>query len=361
MEDHETLSLLSTSKEYIMEYIENDKVYRMASNLNAFQKKLYMHLIDWKFENLRIFEPGHHGENVYDYMFPDEYIKKHPLPPFIYDGLHKAIEDMQKGKFAYKVHKMAYHMASSQTACVNLFMPILLDDQADIIVRNIPGCPKDFLRIDRDRLYKGFCFEYWGQDFACSKGVLGDHSNAAGTDSDLAIAYINDKGEHCLWLIEHKLTEKEFTTCGGYKSDGNKDKEACRTNGLSDLISFPNRCHYHRIGYDYWNITAQNQNAFKIDSEFHRCPFCGGMNQLWRNQLLAFAYMNCGQYAHVSFSVVHHRDNDSLETTLMEYRNLITSEITMTSFTNEDVVSVVEKISSGLSEWAIWYRNLYYI
>ena len=59
-----------------MEYIENDKVYRMASNLNAFQKKLYMHLIDWKFENLRISDPGHHGENVYDYMFPDEYIKK---------------------------------------------------------------------------------------------------------------------------------------------------------------------------------------------------------------------------------------------------------------------------------------------
>lgn len=40
------------------------------------KKKLYIHLIDWKFENLRISDPGHHGENVYDYMFPDEYIKK---------------------------------------------------------------------------------------------------------------------------------------------------------------------------------------------------------------------------------------------------------------------------------------------
>ena len=344
-----------------MKYEENDRIYHMASQLTDFQKQLYMHLIDWKIEKLNISEPGYYKGQPYDYMFPDEYIRKHSIPPFIHRGIHEEIEKMQKGKFAYKVHKMAFHMASSQTACVNLFMPLLLDENADTIIRNIPGCPDDFVKIDKERLHKGFCFEYWGQDFTSDKGLLGDHSNAAGTDSDLAVAYLNGNGEHCLWLIEHKLTEQEFTTCGGYRSKGNNEKGSCETNGISDLLNNPSRCHYHRIGYEYWNIMANKQCAFKIDPDSHRCPFCGGMNQLWRNQLLAFAYMDSGQYARVSFSVVHHRDNHSLENTMNEYRSLVTSEITMTSFTNEDVVTAVEKHSPALAEWARWYRDLYHI
>ena len=344
-----------------MRYEENNRVYHMASQLNDFQKALYIHLIDWKKEVLGITEPGYRKEHPYDYMFPDDFIKRYPIPPFIHNSIHEELREMQHGRFAYKIHDMAYHMASSQTACVNLFMPILLDENADSILRNIPGCPDDFDHINRERLYKGFCFEYWGQDFTSGKGVLGDHSNAAGTDSDIAIAYINKKGEQCLWIIEHKLTEKEFTTCGGYKSKGNKEKESCRTNGLSNLINNPCKCHYHRIGYNYWKLMASRQEAFNIGHECHQCPFLGGMNQLWRNQLLAFAYMDSGEYARVTFSVVHHRDNTSLANTMKEYRELITSEISMTSFTNDDVISAAEKYSPSLSQWTIWYRELYMI
>ena len=344
-----------------MKYTENNKVYHMASQLTDFQKRLYIHLIDWKNKHLNDPGPGYYKGHRYDYMFPDEYIESHAIPPFIYGDIQEEIIKMQHGLFAYKVHKMAYHMASSQTACVNLFMKILLDKNADVIIRDIIGSPSDFVKIDRDRLYNGFCFEYWGQDFTSGKGLLGDHSNAAGTDSDLAIAYINDKNEHCLWLIEHKLTEKEFTTCGGYKSDGNKDKTACNSNGLSDLIDNPSNCHYHRIGYEYWKIMAAKHSSFKIDPSCRKCPFKGGTNQLWRNQLLAFAYMNSGHYAHVYFSVVHHRDNHLLEATMKEYRNIITPEIPMTSFTNDDVVTSAEKHSIQLSEWSKWYRDLYMI
>ena len=341
-----------------MKYFENGRVYNMASCLNDFQKKLYIHLIDWKSINLTD-KPGYYKGHPYDYMFPEEYIKQNPIPPFIYSEIHDEIKEMQQSRFAYKVHKMAYHMASSQTACVNLFMPLLLDKNADEIIRNLPGAPSDFRKINRNRLYKGFCFEYWGQDFTTGKGLLGDHSNAAGTDSDLAIAYINDKNEECLWLIEHKLTEKEFTTCGGYKSDGNTDKISCKTYGLHEIMSEPCRCHYHRIGYAYWNIIASKTEFFKVNPGFHQCPFLGGMNQLWRNHLLAFAYRDSGQYAHVSFSVVHHCDNDSLNETMNEYRALISEKIAMSSFTNADVVDIAEKKSKTLSTWAQWYRNLY--
>ena len=341
-----------------MKYYKNGKAYNMASGLNDFQKKLYMHLIDWKVEFLTD-KPGFYKGHPYDYMFPEEYIKANPLPPFIFSGIRDIILEMQKGDFAYKVHKMAYHMASSQTACINLFMPILLDKNADTIIRSIPGVPSDFLRIDRERLFRGFCFEYWGQDFADGRGVLGDHSNAAGTDSDMAIAYINDKGERCLWLIEHKLTEKEFTTCGGYKSKGNKDKNSCRIHGIQDIIADPQRCHYHKIGYEYWKIMTSSPKAYKADLHPHECPFRGGMNQLWRNQLLAFKYVDSGQYVHVSFSVVHHRDNYSLNDTMNEYRNLINTPVSFTSFTNADVISSAEKHSPALADWIGFYKDLY--
>ena len=39
------------------------------------------------------------------------------------------------------------------------------------------------------------------------------------------------------------------------------------------------------------------------------CPFRGGMNQLWRNQLLAMALEKEGIYKNVYFSVVHHPEN----------------------------------------------------
>lgn len=343
-----------------MEYFENGKTYNMASGLNDFQKKLYMHLIDWKSEHLTD-KPGYYKGHQYDYMFPEEYIKEHPIPPFIYGGIQDALMEMQKSKFAYKVHKMAYHMASSQTACVNLFMPILLDENANEIIRSIPGVPTDFSRIDRNKLFRGFCFEYWGQDFTKGKGLLGDHSNAAGTDSDLAIAYINDSGDECLWLIEHKLTEKEFTTCGGYKSDGNACKDNCKISGMQDIMTEPYRCHYHRIGYEYWNVTSSKRNVFKTELYPHECPFRGGMNQLWRNQLLAFKYVESGQFAHVAFSVVHHRDNKSLDSTMEEYRNIICAPVTFTSFTNSDVIKSAEKYLSVLGNWIKYYKNLYKI
>jgi hypothetical protein len=50
--------------------------------------------------------------------------------------------------------------------------------------------------------------------------VLNDHTNVSGTDADIAIAYYDNLGNLNLWMIEHKLTEVEFTTCGGFKSRG---------------------------------------------------------------------------------------------------------------------------------------------
>ena len=340
------------------------KEYRVPAGLSDFQKRMYMHLIDWKHNVLGEKEAGVYRGRLYDCLFTDQYIQEHPYPALIYAGVLMEYDKMQhEPELAYKVHKYAYHMASSQTACVNLFMPVLMSSEADEILKHLPGAPADFVRIDRDRerLFNGYCFEYWGQDFVSSRsGVLGDHSNGAGTDSDVAIAYINDKGERCLWIIEHKLTEREFTTCGAYRSKANTQKHLCKCNGISDLVADPGKCHYHNIGYKYWEVMKKNSDAFRAEEGAGRCPFIGGMNQLWRNHLLALQYVAGGQYASVTFSVVHHRDNDALNETLAAYRKLIGPDVLFSTFTNEDLVVAAERHSESLGDWAKWYRNLYF-
>jgi hypothetical protein len=66
--------------------------------------------------------------------------------------------------------------------------------------------------------------------------LSGDHSARLETDSNIAIAYYNKDNELCLWLIEHKITEKEFTECCGNKSDGrDKLKHQCEKSFLEIL------------------------------------------------------------------------------------------------------------------------------
>ncbi|MCM1034456.1 MAG: hypothetical protein NC038_02645 [Paludibacter sp.] len=143
---------------------------------------------------------------------------------------------------------------------MNLFVPILESEYADEILKSISACPKNFDHICRDELYRGYCFEFWNSTDDTDKG-FGDHSKQAGTDADVAICYSNTQGEKCLWLIEHKLTEAEFTTCGGYRSKRNQgeDKVACETCSLAEIVSRPDICYYHRVSkYKYWHIMSQD-------------------------------------------------------------------------------------------------------
>ncbi len=80
----------------------------------------------------------------------------------MYKPIIPLLEEMQQSDFAYKPHKFACHAVSSQTACINLFMPLLLSEDADRILPMITECPADFRKIARDKLFHGFCFEYWG-------------------------------------------------------------------------------------------------------------------------------------------------------------------------------------------------------
>lgn len=336
-----------------------DIKYKIPNGLNTFQKEMYIHLIEWKWKYITK-EVGEYkyGDKIYHYdaILPSSVHKKYPL---IYpDILNDLLE--HKKKYYFKLHQHFNHMASSQAANINLFLPILLHPKADFILSLLIP---DFNCLAKDLLYKGFRIEFWDGKYENEKGLLGDHSARSGTDSDIGIAFINKKNERCLWLIEHKLTEKEFTECGGYKSDSrNKKKHLC-FKSFDDILKNKNLCYYHDIRhFNYWNFTDTHKTFFVNHSNCTSCPFKGGMNQLWRNQLLGFALEDAGLFKHVYFSVVKHSGNTSLNNTIMEYENLINHNFRFSIINSKEIVDVVLSLcDSELNKWAEWYKELYNI
>lgn len=334
----------------------NGKTYKLPGNLSAFQEAMYIHLINWKWKNITK-ESGVHkynGENIqYDAILPESVRQTYPI-------FHPSIkEDFKKhnSKFDFKFHKHFNHIVSSQAANINLFLPILLHPSANTILQAIKP---DLKEIATDQLYKGFRIEFWDGNSNKEKGILGDHSAIAGTDSDIGIAYYNHKDELCLWLIEHKLTEREFTACGGAKSKGRKPEHDC-TKPFSQILEHKDLCYYHSgSNYEYWNITEKYQSFFENHTLYQSCPFKGGMNQLWRNQLLAFAMEDTGKYKEVYFSVVHHPKNKALNKSINQYKKLTENNPKFSAFTSREVIDSAHRINQAqLNDWIGWYRELY--
>ncbi len=209
--------------------------YKLPGGLNYFQEEMYVHLINRKWKNISI-TPGiynYKGRKIeYDAILPEDKIKEFPI---IYPSIRSEL-GAHKEKYEFKYHTHFNHVASSQAANINLFIPILTHTKVNEILSLIKD---DFKKLNTDDLYKGFRLEYWDGNSDEETGLLGDHNPRSGTDADLAISYINKNDECCLWLIEHKLVEAEFTECGGFKSSNNADAINC-SKSFSDILSNKN-------------------------------------------------------------------------------------------------------------------------
>lgn len=344
-----------------------NETYSLPRNLNAFQHELYTHLIEWKWKNITT-DAGTFGVKKYNAILPD-WIKRDETSPLIYSGIAGELK-AHRQKNPFRIHKHFNHMASSQAANINLFLPILNHPEVNSILSVVKP---DFSLLATDKLDKGYCIEFWGGNFdngtGDTTGLLGDKTTQSGTDADIAITYHNHEGELCLWLIEHKLSEKEFTTCGGFRSENRKkENEKGLANydcekSFSEILRQKERCYYHdKREYRYWDISQKHEGFFVNHDHFESCPFKGGMNQLWRNQLLALAIEDDIQqpFRKVYFSVVRHPENRSLDKTLEQYEKLIGKNERFFCFTSKDVLTAVDAYAdSVLTDWSKWYKSLY--
>jgi len=254
-------------------------------------------------------------------------------------------------------------MSSSQAANINLFLPVLHHPRANEVLRNIKD---DFEALATDELDHGYWLEFWGGNSGhreVHRGPLGDKSKTGGTDSDIAIAYRNHDDELCLWLIEHKLTEIEFTPCSGPQSKARDQKRHLCSNSFADVLKNKHTCFHHDYKKrKYWDITERNCDVFPNHASFAQCPFQGGMNQLWRNLLLALALEQdeSQPYVHTYFSVVKHPANPHLDNTLQSFKKLIDNNPRFSVFNSDDVLGAADLVQDkSLNEWAKWYRDLY--
>lgn len=336
-------------------FTENGIDYRLPNGLSEFQYQMYIHLINWKWKNITT-EPGYHGKYPYDAIIPKSYKEQHyPLyPPIVERFLN------HQQAYPFKSHTFIGHMASSQAACANLFLPILENENiaADILKVVKP----DLKCIATDYFDSGFRIEFWDEP----DNRLNDHNKVSGTDSDIGIAYYNEADELNLWLIEHKLTEPEFTTCGGYRSKNKSKAHSCES--IAAILNDNDLCYYHSgCQYRYWDITHKNESVFSSRNllSYQGCPFKGGMNQLWRNQLLALEIENSHSarwpFKKVYFSVVYHPKNNSLLATLSEFENLINHNERFFHFSSDKIIDAARNTSEkSITEWRQWYEGLYY-
>ena len=327
----------------------------------VFVSWIYSYLLSYKLEKITKDQGTFRGLKS-DYFLPENIVSK-DFPAMLYAPIIPIVKEIQNSKYKYKPHIFSYrHIASSQTACINLFIPILESPLADDILKRLNATPSNFDHIDRDELFHGYRIEFWDSTDDKDKGLLGDHTKQAGTDSDIAIAYRDKQDKLCLWLIEHKLTEKEFTECGAYKSMGNRERK-CQEYGLSDILANHSKCYYHeKCHYNYWEIMSMPgvSDFFSGELDLKVCPFRSGLNQLWRNQLLAIALerQHPNKYHEVYFSVVHHPENHFLTQSMDEYRKLINNSSKFGSFTSLDLIYAAN-IDPNLSDWINWYVGVY--
>jgi hypothetical protein len=328
----------------------NSQNYRLPGMLNPFQQKLYIHLINWKWAHITHDAGMARGEN-YDAILPEEYADQFPI---IYPEIVPALKEHLQ-KFPFRIHVHFNHMASSQAANLNLFLPILRSPNASAVLSKLKP---DFTRLADSQMDHGYRIEFWDEPF----GNLNDKTPVSGTDSDIAIAYYNHQDELCLWLIEHKLTESEFTTCGGFKSKGRQVKHDC-SKSFTDILTDKSICYYHDARqFNYWKITDVNQAFFANHADHDHCPFQGGMNQLWRNQLLALSIEQDERqpFKYVTFSVVRHPENTSLNATLNKYQELIDNNPKFSTFTSAQVIAAASELNNAdLDQWVTWYKALY--
>jgi hypothetical protein len=118
-----------------------------------------------------------------------------------------------------------------------------------------------------------------------------------------------------------------------------------------------NKCYYHeRCGDYYWDVMDKHSTFFTGKYDGNGCPFRGGMNQLWRNQLLALELENSGVFDEVYFSVVSHPENSFLDKTINEFRVLTNNSPKFYDFKSN---VLVDKAIKYLPDWACWYKKVY--
>ena len=255
---------------------------------NPWQKKVYKAMADY-LSGLGVIKFGISSMgNKYKHFLT----KSQSNLNFITDDIYKdTLQRFEKHK-AGDLTRILTNTASSQAYCFNLVIYLNSNKHiANSLFSNLLGKDVKVVHIEPE-FTPNMCNSVDGFETSFDESI-GDQNLKAGrgTDADIAIFYKYDNTKKGVLLIEFKFIEGEFSICSSYKSknETKKDlKKICTTNDYYKTLieSKDLKCGYNK----YLNWTLTNKSSV-MDIEkvrgFGKCPFRLGLNQLWRNILLA--------------------------------------------------------------------------
>lgn len=263
-----------------------------------FSAKMQKHLIDFK-ENIQ-YIPATNERKKWEYLEVTDNL----YPPIRHGFMQYAYDA------SVSFHDYARHVRSSQVFGFNIIYPLLTDiNMREALVNRLVSVKGEI--------------DQWKFEYQSKKDYLGEWQGPNQpidyiTSVDFAIFVTNNKGKRIAILTEVKFTEEEFTGCGGYKSNGNKNKRFCSE--FFDINRVNSECYLTaNKGRKYFQLI---EGIFYQD-KWSRCPFIRN-NQCMRNHALAKALIKNDMVDEAYFGLVFHDDNKSIIKEWESYKSMCT-------------------------------------
>lgn len=247
--------------------------------------------------------------NSYQHLLPMELSAYNFVTPAIHEYALRVFENHKKGdRF-----RMFTNTAASQPYCFNLV--VFLNQHkvlANKLFSNLLGKQVEVKHLEPEFIPNTCQVDGFERNADESIGDQGD----GGTNADIVVFYTYDSNKKGILIIEFKFIEGEFSTCFSFSKKRYLRHFCTNPNFFDTMISQPmvygkdkTPCGYKR--YLNWELT-QSSRVFDIKkiSQNFGCPFRRGLNQLWRNLLLAEQVAltrNCNEFGLWVFSA---REND---------------------------------------------------
>lgn len=184
------------------------------------------------------------------------------------------------------------------------------------------------------------------------------------TAVDVVLWGRDGQGARVAVLLEVKLGEEGFTTCGGKTSRGNRRPDVCAS--AATFFANPADCYLRRPvrrrrDRRYWEIFTQSHGsvraAFPGADEAGPCPFAGHQQQPMRNLALAHALVQGGLVDRAWFGLCPHDQNPDVAREWDVWRRLLPPGDIAPVLLASDVLAAGR--DAGHGQWARWMAERY--
>jgi hypothetical protein len=179
------------------------------------------------------------------------------------------------------IHSEALNLRSSQVCCFNVLFPLRMDHALaqEALVELLPEVT-EVDDIEFEWTGPAGTTEWLGEPDCGKRG-----QNRTSID---AAIWWQREDRPMLTLCEWKYTEREYGTCGGYQSSGNKNQQHCRSQ-LANAPDYEDGCYLTEDRHDrhYWTRFPQAGINLQPLVDGSGCPLRGPFYQLARQYLVA--------------------------------------------------------------------------